>query len=147
MIEVHNRVPSRALPNGALRFEEFDENGKSLGYRWIKRADEPIEEGTRLTRDFFDSILEEDFAFGSLADCQVEVFRAAGVTSSYTYTYKQAHLGTPIVLAAGSATNNMVWVTGVTDKRCTVNAAQPNGTSTKNDSQTIYGVVISGRGV
>lgn len=56
MIEVKDRVPSQVLENGAIRYEEFDANGNSLGYKYIKRADEPIEVGTPINKVLFDSI-------------------------------------------------------------------------------------------
>jgi len=45
---MRDRVPTQVLPNGAIRYEDFDAEGNSLGYRWTKRADEPVEgyEGT-----------------------------------------------------------------------------------------------------
>lgn len=43
---MRDRIPTQVLENGAIRVEQFDENGNSLGYTWIKRADEPLENGT-----------------------------------------------------------------------------------------------------
>ena len=40
-----DRVPTQVI-NGAVRMEQLDENGNSLGYSYWKRADEPSEEGT-----------------------------------------------------------------------------------------------------
>ena len=59
MIEVKDRVPSQVLENGAIRYEEFDADGNSLGYKYIKRADEPIEPGTPINKLLFDKI--DDF--------------------------------------------------------------------------------------
>lgn len=56
MIDVKDRVPSQVLINGAIRYEEFDAAGNSLGYRYIKRADEPTEAGTPVNKALFDSI-------------------------------------------------------------------------------------------
>lgn len=56
MIDVKDRVPSQVLSNGAIRYEEFDTNGNSLGYKYIKRADEPIEPGTPINKALFDKI-------------------------------------------------------------------------------------------
>ncbi|ODU56965.1 MAG: hypothetical protein ABT01_02970 [Clostridium sp. SCN 57-10] len=41
-----DRVPTRVLPNGAIRFGEYDENGNLLGYKYIRREDDPTEPGT-----------------------------------------------------------------------------------------------------
>lgn len=56
MIEVKDRVPSQVLENGAVRYEEFDANGNSLGYKYIKRADEPTEVGTPINKVLFDNL-------------------------------------------------------------------------------------------
>lgn len=53
MIEVKDRVPSQVLTNGAIRYEEFDAEGNSLGYKYIKRADEPTEVGTPINKILF----------------------------------------------------------------------------------------------
>ena len=53
MIEVKDRVPSQVLTNGAIRYEEFDAEGNSLGYKYIKRADEPTEAGTPINKVLF----------------------------------------------------------------------------------------------
>lgn len=53
MIEVKDRVPSQVLTNGAIRYEEFDADGNSLGYKYIKRADEPTEVGTPINKMLF----------------------------------------------------------------------------------------------
>lgn len=53
MIEVKDRVPSQVLTNGAIRYEEFDAEGNSLGYKYIKRADEPTEAGTPINKILF----------------------------------------------------------------------------------------------
>lgn len=56
MINVKDRVPTQVLSNGAVRWEKFDENGDSLGYVWLKRADEPAEIGTPQNKVLFDNI-------------------------------------------------------------------------------------------
>lgn len=53
LIEVKDRVPSQVLTNGAIRYEEFDAEGNSLGYKYIKRADEPTEAGTPINKILF----------------------------------------------------------------------------------------------
>lgn len=45
-----DRVPTQVLENGAVRLEQFDASGNSLGYLWLKRADAPSEEGTPLCK-------------------------------------------------------------------------------------------------
>lgn len=56
MIDVKDRVPSQVLLNGAIRYEEFDAEGNSLGYKYIKRADEPTEVGTPINKVLFDNL-------------------------------------------------------------------------------------------
>ena len=56
MIDVKDRVPSQVLLNGAIRYEEFDVEGNSLGYKYIKRADEPTEAGTPINKVLFDNL-------------------------------------------------------------------------------------------
>lgn len=48
-----DRVPTQVLQNGAIRQEMFDANGNSLGYQWIKRADDPAEDGSPLNKATF----------------------------------------------------------------------------------------------
>lgn len=43
---MRDRTPTKVLPNGAIRFGEYDENGNLLGYKYIRREDEPTESGT-----------------------------------------------------------------------------------------------------
>lgn len=56
MNNVVDRVPTQVLSNGAVRWEQFDSSGNSLGYVYLKRADEPTEAGTPLNKALFDSI-------------------------------------------------------------------------------------------
>lgn len=46
-----DRVPTKVLENGALRMEQFDADGNSLGYVYLKRADAPSEEGTPYSKN------------------------------------------------------------------------------------------------
>lgn len=57
-----DRVPTQVLSNGAIRYEEFDENGNSLGYKYIKRADEPAEVGNIWNKVLYDGIKEEFYS-------------------------------------------------------------------------------------
>lgn len=56
MNNVVDRVPTEVLANGAVRWEQFDSQGNSLGYVYLKKADEPSVEGTPLNKELFDSI-------------------------------------------------------------------------------------------
>lgn len=57
-----DRIPTQVLSNGAIRYEEFDENGNSLGYKYMKRADEPIEKGNVWNKVIYDGIKEEFYS-------------------------------------------------------------------------------------
>lgn len=78
MIEVKDRVPLQVLENGAIRYEEFDANGNSLGYKYIKRADEPIESGTPINKALFDSIEHDinNLPNFSITETYTEVFNS-----------------------------------------------------------------------
>ena len=54
-----DRVPTKVLANGALRMEQFDADGNSLGYVYLKRADEPAEPGTPYSKN---AVLTDDTA-------------------------------------------------------------------------------------
>ena len=56
MNNVVDRVPTEVLSNGAVRWEQFDSSGNSLGYVYMKRADEPAVAGTPINKVLFDSI-------------------------------------------------------------------------------------------
>lgn len=51
-----DRVPQEVLPNGAVRYGIYDTNGNLIRYEYIKREDEPIEEGTSINRSLFSNI-------------------------------------------------------------------------------------------
>lgn len=71
MIDVKDRVPSQVLSNGAIRYEEFDAEGNSLGYKYIKRADEPTEVGTPINKVLFDSIKNDINQAGKVHQCSL----------------------------------------------------------------------------
>lgn len=54
-----DRVPTEVLSNGAIRYEQFDSSGNSLGYIYIKRADEPSEVGNIWNKSTYDGIKDE----------------------------------------------------------------------------------------
>lgn len=57
-----DRTPTQVLPNGAIRYEEFNESEVSQGYKYIKLADEPTEVGTALNKAFGDASFFVTFA-------------------------------------------------------------------------------------
>ena len=54
-----DRVPTQMLSNGAIRYEQFNSSGTSLGYIYIKRADEPTEVGNAWNKAIYDGIKAE----------------------------------------------------------------------------------------
>ena len=59
MNNVVDRVATEVLSNGAVRWEQFDSSGNSLGYVYLKRADEPTVVGTAINKVLFDSIKDD----------------------------------------------------------------------------------------
>lgn len=53
ILEVKDRIPTQVLDNGAIRYGVYDENNNLLRYEYMKREDEPIEEGTPINRALF----------------------------------------------------------------------------------------------
>ena len=53
ILEVKDRIPTQVLDNGAIRYGVYDENNNLLRYEYMKREDEPIEEGTPVNRTLF----------------------------------------------------------------------------------------------
>ena len=45
-----DRVPTKVLPNGAIRYGIYDEGGELIRYEWIKKEDEPIVEGMKFNK-------------------------------------------------------------------------------------------------
>lgn len=53
---IKDRVPVNVLSNNAIRYGIYDEDGKLLRYEYIKREDEPAEEGTPINRALFSNL-------------------------------------------------------------------------------------------
>ena len=54
VIDVKDRIPTNVLSNEAVRYGVYDEEGKLLRYEYMKREDEPVEEGSAINKVFFD---------------------------------------------------------------------------------------------
>lgn len=48
--DIKDRIPTNVLSNGAIRYGVYDEAGGLLRYEYMKREDEPTEEGTNINR-------------------------------------------------------------------------------------------------
>ena len=53
---IKDRVPVNVLSNDAIRYGIYDEQGKLIRYEYIKREDEPAEEGTPINRALFSNL-------------------------------------------------------------------------------------------
>lgn len=53
---IKDRIPNKVLANGAIRYGVYDENDNLVRYEYIKREDEPIEEGTPVNKILIDNI-------------------------------------------------------------------------------------------
>ena len=51
--DIKDRIPTNVLSNGAIRYGVYDENNNLLRYEYIKREDEPLEEGTIVNKALF----------------------------------------------------------------------------------------------
>lgn len=82
MNNVVDRVPTQVLSNGAVRWEQFDSSGNSLGYVYLKRADEPTQAGTPLNKVLFDSIKNDLIrGIGSRVLCTIS---QTSISTSYS---------------------------------------------------------------
>ena len=54
--DIKDRIPTNVLSNGAIRYGVYDEAGGLLRYEYIKREDEPLEEGTNINRALFKNL-------------------------------------------------------------------------------------------
>lgn len=56
--EIKDRIPTKVLPNNAIRYGIYDEKGNLQRYEYIKREDEPLEEGTPINKILLDELRE-----------------------------------------------------------------------------------------
>ena len=78
MNNVVDRVPTEVLANGAVRWEQFDSSGNSLGYVYLKRADEPTEVGTPINKVLFDSIKADLLSKWNYSDISIGTYTGDG---------------------------------------------------------------------
>lgn len=116
-----DRVPTQVV-NGAVRMEQLDASGNSLGYLYLKRADEPSEEGTPFNKNSMlkdataeaigldpDADPTPDDAFAKIADTiKVQAkavfpltFDDGGLTGSKTFTFSGSGLYRITIVAPG----------------------------------------------
>lgn len=65
---MRDRIPTKVLDNGAVRYAVYDENGAFLRYDYMLPADEPADEGTPLSKETLLSDDTETAIFGYAAD-------------------------------------------------------------------------------
>lgn len=55
VLDIKDRIPTNVLSNEAVRYGVYDEEGELLRYEYMKREDEPIEEGTPINKVLLDN--------------------------------------------------------------------------------------------
>lgn len=65
---MRNRIPTKVLDNGAIRYAVYDENGALLRYEYMLPADEPTDPGTQLNKETLLSDDVEALIWGAAAD-------------------------------------------------------------------------------
>jgi len=106
-----DRVPTEVLANGAVRYEQFDSNGDSLGYVYMKRADEPTEAGNAWNKTLYDGIKDE---FGNVVYTSEKASQSDAETGTDDTKYmtalktKQAitKFGTDVSIKTGTVAHN-----------------------------------------
>lgn len=58
MLRTVDRVPTKALDNGAIRYGVYDDKGALIRYEYIKREDEPSVQGDAINRALFEDFLD-----------------------------------------------------------------------------------------
>jgi hypothetical protein len=114
VIEVKDRIPKK--PN---RIRIVPEGGGAAFYATWERADSPIEDGTPLNKQLFDSIEEGDLYHSELEDielCAQRVFVAADWSK---IVFSRPFSGVPRVFVTVGE-DLIGWVKDVTDTSCKV---------------------------
>lgn len=58
MLRTIDRVPTKVLDNGAVRYGIYDDKGALIRYEYIKREDEPSVPGDAINRELFEDFLD-----------------------------------------------------------------------------------------
>lgn len=75
-----DRISTKILPNGAIRYGIYDESGALIRYEYIRPEDEPTEAGTPLSKANLMTDATEVAIFGDAADRNVsDVLAAIGI--------------------------------------------------------------------
>lgn len=69
---MRDRLPTKTLDNGALRYGVYDEEGNFLRHEYLALDDEPTDDGTPLSKDALLKDSTEVSLFGSAADRTVD---------------------------------------------------------------------------
>lgn len=80
MIDVKDRISTKVLSNGALRYDIYDENETLQRQEYIKLNDEPEEIGTPINRALFESI--RNALTPAIGDIEINV---SGINPSQKY--------------------------------------------------------------
>lgn len=138
LIEVKDRVPSQVLTNGAIRYEEFDAEGNSLGYKYIKRADEPTEAGTPINKILF----KNTQAYIQSVDRYIEPLLKA--STEQTSIYYEDIIPKTWTTDGNYLVNGDIKITASNGGKVAAptNIFDGNDTTSINTSKTYYNVII-----
>ena len=138
MIEVKDRVPSQVLTNGAIRYEEFDAEGNSLGYKYIKRADEPTEVGTPINKILF----KNTQAYIQSVDRYIEPLLKA--STEQTSIYYEDIIPKTWTIDGNYLVNGDIKITASNGGKAAAptNIFDGNDNTSINTSKTYYNVII-----
>lgn len=122
--DIKDRIPTNVLSNGAIRYGVYDENNNLLRYEYIKREDEPSEEGTNINRALFKNLQGDLYSSNGYTDLvadKVETELDLSKSSPYStlpsnITINKVAYGNGIWIAVGingtilKSTDNKTWV-------------------------------------
>lgn len=93
IFDVKDRIPINVLSNKAVRYGVYDEYGKLLRYEYMKREDEPIEEGDKINRVFFDDFQTKAIGYNVIDSYEdVEKRTGTGGTSVFSKSFDTAEI-------------------------------------------------------
>lgn len=100
---MRDRIPTKVLQNGALRYAEYHENGEFVQHRYMLLDDEPTDEGTPLNKSTFLTDSTETAIWGDAQNRTVdEALKAVNYQIGDTLTTARTDLGDNWLLCNGA---------------------------------------------
>lgn len=93
VFDIKDRVPTEVLENGAVRYGVYNQNGSLEKYQYMKREDEPLEEGTAINKVLNDDFQSVAIGYNELGEYEEEVdyyYNSYGETSKTDTTRFEA---------------------------------------------------------